>query len=83
MAFAQIKNRRRKDYGYLLEYRTRWCVKLQFRDTNSNNVFPGQTTICTVWNKIFGHCLVKSRIHFDITIFQILTERRPHEQQYL
>jgi acyl-CoA thioester hydrolase len=26
-AYGDLKNRRRKDYGYVLEYRTRWYVK--------------------------------------------------------
>ncbi|PSS27473.1 hypothetical protein M430DRAFT_38247 [Amorphotheca resinae ATCC 22711] len=36
MAYGELKNRRRKDYGYLLEYRTRWSDNDMYDHMNNS-----------------------------------------------
>jgi hypothetical protein len=50
MAATDVKSRRRKDYGFQLEYRTRWQGRLLRKDCHVavTNWFLGPTTTCII-----------------------------------
>ncbi len=48
MSLEKLKGRRRSDYRFHQEYRTRWYVKLQGAATSSRSRMIGLTTTCMV-----------------------------------